>query len=121
MNHYRAQLAHTLRTTVSTRADQLIARGWDAQFVHNGSMADLAAGAVLAGSGNSGDAVRIVTDIAKLVKEQQQEVEQRGEGGGGAELNSMAVVALVKFFVLEWSVELDYQMYHDLPLELYLG
>ncbi|OJJ78341.1 hypothetical protein ASPBRDRAFT_37568 [Aspergillus brasiliensis CBS 101740] len=151
MNHYRAQLAHTLRTTVSTRADQLIARGWDAQFVHNGSMADLAAGAVLAGSGNSGDAVRIVTDIAKvrcesdglavvsfdetmfwrvspssqLVKEQQEEVEQRGEGGGGGgggeELSSMAVVALVKFFVLEWSVELDYQMYHDLPLELYLG
>ncbi|PYH63870.1 uncharacterized protein BO88DRAFT_447363 [Aspergillus vadensis CBS 113365] len=142
MNHYRAQLAHTLRTTVSTHAEHLIARGWDPQFVHNGSMADLAAGAVLAGSGNSGDAVRIVTDIAAVWYEgriksgdgldsivsfdetmfwrvpHQPEEEVGGERG---ELSSMAVVALVKFFVLEWSVELDYQMYHDLPLELYLG
>ncbi|PWY66229.1 hypothetical protein BO83DRAFT_410600 [Aspergillus eucalypticola CBS 122712] len=143
MNHYRAQVAHTLRTTVSTHADRLIARGWDAQFVHNGSMADLAAGAVLAGNGNSGDAVRIVTDIAAVWYEGRrrrtgdgsdsivsfdetmfwrvphQQVEE--VGGERGELSSMAVVALVKFFVLEWSVELDYQMYHDLPLELYLG
>lgn len=105
-------------------------------------MADLAAGAVLAGSGNSGDAVRIVTDIAAVWYEgrrkmgdgpdsivsldetmfwrvpHQQKEEVGGERGG---LSCMAVVALVKFFVLEWSVELDYQMYHDLPLELYLG
>ncbi|KAL3264898.1 hypothetical protein ABHI18_000319 [Aspergillus niger] len=143
MNHYRARLAHTLRTTVSTQADRLIARGWDAQFVRNGSMADLAAGAVLAGSGNSGDAVRIVTDIAAVWCEGRgngdglavisldetmfwrvphQPVEEvNREGGDSGELSSMAVVALVKFFVLEWSVELDYQMYHDLPLELYLG
>lgn len=111
-------------------------------------MADLAAGAVLAGSGNSGDAVRIVTDIAAVWYEGRrrrrtgdgldsivsfdetmfwrvphQQVEEAGEevGGERGELSSMAVVALVKFFVLEWSVELDYQMYHDLPLELYLG
>lgn len=106
-------------------------------------MADLAAGAVLAGSGNSGDAVRIVTDIAAVWCEGRgngdglavisldetmfwrvphQPVEEvNREGGDSGELSSMAVVALVKFFVLEWSVDLDYQMYHDLPLELYLG
>jgi len=31
------------------------------------------------------------------------------------------VAALVKFFVLEWSQPLDYQLYHDLPTELFLG
>lgn len=33
----------------------------------------------------------------------------------------MALVALVKCFVLEWSNELDYTLYHDLPLKVYLG
>ncbi|PWY79377.1 hypothetical protein BO94DRAFT_537393 [Aspergillus sclerotioniger CBS 115572] len=152
MNHHRSQLAQTLRSTVSTRPDRLIARGWDAQFVQDGSMADMAAGAVLAGSGNSGDAVRIVTDIAAVWCESREDITSydetmfwrveptplsplspsvisddsftSGPGGnnsGSEGLSSMAVVALVKFFVLEWSVELDYQMYHDLPLELYLG
>ncbi|CAI7567452.1 unnamed protein product [Penicillium glandicola] len=36
-------------------------------------------------------------------------------------LDPMTVIALVKFFVLEWSTELDYEMYHDFPLEMYLG
>ena len=117
-------------------------------------MADMAAGAVLAGSGNSGDAVRIVTDITAVWCEGRDDVTSYDEtmfwrveptppisplsppsvisddiatsspgskNSGSEELSSMAVVALVKFFVLEWSVELDYQMYHDLPLELYLG
>lgn len=30
----------------------------------------------------------------------------------------MDVVALVKCFVLEWSTDFDYQMYHDLPLTM---
>lgn len=36
-------------------------------------------------------------------------------------LDPMTVIALVKCFVLEWSVNLNYQMYHDFPLEMYLG
>lgn len=36
-------------------------------------------------------------------------------------LSTMHAIALVKFFVLEWSSDLDYQMYRDFPLELYLG
>lgn len=31
------------------------------------------------------------------------------------------IVALTKVFVLEWSQELDYQLYHDLPVELLLA
>jgi hypothetical protein len=31
------------------------------------------------------------------------------------------LVALTKFFVLEWSQELDYQLYHDLPVEILLA
>lgn len=35
-------------------------------------------------------------------------------------LNPMAIVALLKCFVLEWSNELDSILYHDLPLKIYL-
>ncbi|PYI02116.1 hypothetical protein BO78DRAFT_390490 [Aspergillus sclerotiicarbonarius CBS 121057] len=111
MNHHRSQLAQTLRSTVSTRPDQLIARGWDAQFVRDGSMADMTAGAVLAGSGNSGHAVRIVTDVTAVWCEGREDMTSPGGNSGNGELSSMAVVALVKFFVLEWSVGLNYQMY----------
>jgi len=31
------------------------------------------------------------------------------------------IIALTKFFVLEWSQELDYQLYHDLPVELFMA
>lgn len=31
------------------------------------------------------------------------------------------VVALTKFFVLEWSQDLDYELYHDLPVEVLLA
>lgn len=36
------------------------------------------------------------------------------------ELTADAVIALTKFVVLEWSQELDYQLYHDLPMTLLL-
>jgi len=37
------------------------------------------------------------------------------------ELGLDGIVALTKFFVLEWSQELDYQLYHELPTALYVG
>lgn len=131
MDQHRHLLAETLRSAVSQWPERLDARGWRPQFVRE-SMADIAANAVLAGRGNSGDAVRVVTDIAVTLWD--------GTASGLDEtvfwrcaathpmsssspslLNPMAVAALVKCFVLEWSNELDYQMYHDLPLELCLG
>jgi hypothetical protein len=31
------------------------------------------------------------------------------------------LVGLTKYFILEWSTELDYQLYHDVPMQLLLG
>lgn len=94
-------------------------------------MADMASSAVLAGSGNSGDVVRIVTDIALLWWGHSTRMADldattfwrspRSWTKSSSSLEPMAVVALVKCFVMEWSNELDYQMYHDLPMELFLG
>jgi hypothetical protein len=66
MDHYRNRLATTLRLAVSNRPEKLIAKGWDSQFV-SCEIADMASGAVLAGRGNSGDAVRVVTGIAAVL------------------------------------------------------
>ncbi len=32
-----------------------------------------------------------------------------------------AIIALTKFFVLEWSQELDYQLYHNIPVDVLLA
>ncbi|KAL4887375.1 hypothetical protein BJY04DRAFT_1785 [Aspergillus karnatakaensis] len=128
MDQYRSQLAETLRHTVSKWPEKLISRGWDPRFVRE-EMADLAVGAVLAGHGNSGDAVRVVTDIALTlwdgpVSELDETFFWRSTGTKGPDLSILdpaTVAALVKSFVLEWSIELNYQLYHDFPLELYLG
>ncbi|CAJ2503274.1 Uu.00g106680.m01.CDS01 [Anthostomella pinea] len=135
MDAHRSQLAAQLRRTVAERADALRAWGWDAQFVRD-NMAHMAASAVLAGSGNSGDSVRVVTDIVAVMIgdwdfAQLDEVcfwrrsaAEEGEGGTEAqqgELDAQAVVALTKVFVLEWSQEFDYQMYHGLPISMYFG
>ncbi|RJE17882.1 hypothetical protein PHISCL_09785 [Aspergillus sclerotialis] len=127
MDQYRSRLAETLRSVVMEWPERLETKGWESHFVR-GTMADMAASAVLAGTGNSGDAVRIVTDIALTLWDGT--ISQLDEtsfwrypysDSGSSILSPMAVVALVKCFVLEWSTDLDYQMYHDLPLELYLG
>ena len=81
---------------------------------------------VQAGSGNSGDSVRVVTDAALLLSaENPEQLDEtdfwrkgRHEKSQGSDLSPNAIVALKKCFVLEWSVESDYQMYHDLPPEL---
>lgn len=127
MDRYRDRLAETLRSTVIKWPERLDAKGWDPQFVR-GTMADIAASAVSAGSGNSGDAVRIVADITLTLwdgpmSQLDETTFWRDEhcNSGSSALSPMAVVALVKCFVLEWSIDLDYQMYHDFPLEMYLG
>lgn len=127
MDQYRCQLAETLRSAVAKWPEKLDSRGWDFRFVRE-SMADMAASAVLAGSGNSGDVVRIVTDIAlTLWNGAISELDETSfwrytvTPSNSPTLNPIAVVALVKCFVLEWSNDLDYQMYHNFPLEMYLG
>ncbi|KAJ5609927.1 hypothetical protein N7528_009193 [Penicillium herquei] len=102
-------------------------RGWDSRFVRH-EMGDMASSAILAGQGNSGDAVRVVTDIALSLWDGDVSAldetyfwRQSVAEPYPSTLSLMAVIALVKCFVLECSVNLDYQLYHDLPLDLYLG
>lgn len=130
MDQHRHQLAETLRSAVAQWPERLDARGWHPQFVRE-SMADMAASAVMAGRGNSGDAVRVVMDIAVTLWDGTisgldetvfwRHTTAHSMSSASSLLDPMAVAALVKCFVLEWSNELDYQMYHDLPLELCLG
>ena len=45
----------------------------------------------------------------------------RSPSSADVSLTPQMVIALTKCFVLEWSVEFDYQIYHDLPTELLFG
>ena len=125
MDEFRQSLASRIREFINTKPQQLEANGWSAQFVR-GAMGELAANAILAGSGNSGDSVRIVTDAALLLLNEDLSVldetnfwrKERHVLRKGSALSTGAVIALTKCFVLEWSIEFDYQMYHDLPPEL---
>lgn len=66
IDHFRPYLADTLRFAVAKWPEKLDARGWNPRFVREG-MAYLAASAVSASQGNSGDAVRVVTEIAAML------------------------------------------------------
>ncbi|KAI1416152.1 hypothetical protein F5Y13DRAFT_154681 [Hypoxylon sp. FL1857] len=127
MDAHRSTLASLLKTTVEAHPDVFRPRGWDPEFVRH-NMGHMAASAILAGSGNSGDLVRVVSDVAvKYVGDwdvgRLDEVVfwRRPDVKEVRELDPQAVVALTKFFVLEWSQEFDYQLYHHLPISLYFG
>ncbi|ORY55277.1 uncharacterized protein BCR38DRAFT_506287 [Pseudomassariella vexata] len=122
LDSYRGQLAALLKKTVRDKPYLMDKRGWDPQFVRH-NMGDMAASAVLAGEGNSGDLVRIVTDIARALVEdwdmaQIDEVYFWRRPDLKRQLDIAGVIALIKVFVVEWSTEFDYQMYHDLPMSL---
>ena len=125
MDKFRQSLALRLREFIDTKPQQLEANGWSAEFVR-GAMGELAANSVLAGSGNSGDSVRVVTDAALLLSKGDPSAldetnfwrRERHVFREGSWLSTSAIIALTKCFVLEWSNEFDYQMYHDLPPEL---
>ena len=125
MDEFRQSLASRLRGFINSKPQQLEANGWSAEFVR-GAMAELAANSVLARSGNSGDSVRVVTDAALLLSDEYPSVldetdfwrEDRHVLSKGSRLSTNAVIALTKCSVLEWNIEFDYQMYHDLPPEL---
>ena len=123
MDSYRHQLASTLKQFVHNNPASLDARGWNPKFVRE-SMGDMAAGAILAGSGNSGDLVRVVTEIVlamvgdwgfpRLDNVRFWRNDQR-------HLDLEGVVALTKVFVLEWSNEFVYQLYHELPITIHFA
>ena len=127
MDRLRKNLASQLRLAVKEHSEQLEAQDWSTNFVKN-SMADIAASSVLAGGGNSGDSVRVVTDVVMVSQKPKEckrdEIRFWREGRDhiypDSQLPSDVVIALTKCFVLEWSVDFDYQMYHGLPPELLL-
>ena len=129
MDKHRPHLAFRLREFIHEQPEQLEANGWAGTFVR-GAMAELAANSVLAGSGNSGDSVRVVTDTALLLSLSKKDStvldetdfwrSERHDLSEDSPLSAAAIIALTKCFVLEWSVEFDYQIYHDLPPELLL-
>ncbi|XDG04556.1 hypothetical protein ABKA04_004171 [Annulohypoxylon sp. FPYF3050] len=127
MDAHRTQLAAIIKSTVEEHPDVFRTRGWDAGFVRN-NMGFMGSSAVLAGRGNSGDSVRVVTDIVavyvgdwEVSKLDEVFFWRRDDVWDIKELDKEAVVALTKLFVLEWSQEFDYQLYHHLPISLYFG
>ena len=125
MDKFRTALASALYSAVQKNHHQLQAKGWSPEFFDR--MADLASNSVLAGSGYSGDSVRVVTDAALLLWQSSNPMEldetafwREGRHGMDPDgpLQIDAIIALTKFFVVEWSQEFDYQMYHDLPPQL---
>jgi hypothetical protein len=68
--------------------------------------------------------VRVVSDIVLVLTEgwdraRLDTVKFWRLPEGKRSLDTDAVIALTKVFVLEWSNEFDYQLYHDLPISLY--
>jgi hypothetical protein len=122
MDRFRSELAALLKRTVSTKPYLLERKGWESNFVRS-SMGEMAASAVLLGKGNSGDLVRVVTDIMLALVDEWgmdhlDEVHFWRLPDEEKELNMVGAVALTKVFIVEWSNEFDYQMYHDLPVNL---
>ncbi|MCJ1348047.1 hypothetical protein MMC31_006278 [Peltigera leucophlebia] len=131
---HREALALKLKTAVTREENQLKLKswGWKDSFIKN-HMGSIAANSVKKSAGESGDNVRIVTDIAKLIvqgssvdlDETHFWREQIGNRTGdpatlvvNPSLEPGTIIALTKLFVLEWSNELDHKLYEDLPLEL---
>jgi hypothetical protein len=132
MEKYRPRLAEQLRKAAKSYHIELVDAGWNPTFARD-YMGDMAASAVLAGRGNSGDAVRIVTALTELIY--PATIQQRDETSFWRQhenlssspitveedLEPEAVTALVKCFIIEWSVNFNYQMYHQLPMTLFLS
>jgi hypothetical protein len=129
MNNFRAELASLLKNTIAEHPAAFDNIGWNPEFVRK-SMGEMALSAVLAGSGDSGDLVRVVTDTVRVYLKHTEldqhfetldEVRFWRQADTERKLDTAGVIALTKFFVLEWSVETDYQLYHQLPLLLNFG
>ena len=137
MNKHRAKLAELVRETVEDVSKRSYLYrdgiGYDMRFV-NGKMGSMAASAILKGGGDSADLVRVVTDVVRVFLGGHRYLHSGFEGldivnfwrrpeSGDVDLRQdhQAVIALTKFFVLEWSIATDYQLYHQLPVTLNFG
>lgn len=133
MDLYREALASQLKTAVTSEEHQQRLKnwGWKESFIKN-HMGNNAANSVKKSVGESGDNVRIVTDIAKLLVQGisvdletsfwRGQIENRKRDPATLVVNPTlepdTIIALTKLFVLEWSHELDHKLYEDFPLEL---
>jgi len=130
MNRFRRQLAELLKNSVLSQSTKqaLIEKYWKEPFVSD-NMGEMAASAVRLGGGDSGDSVRVVTDIMYVLfkgtrrsisLKDLDEVEfwRLPEKQRMVKDDLVWAVALTKVFVLEWSIEFDYQMYHNIPIYL---
>jgi hypothetical protein len=128
MNSYREELASLIGDTVRDKESALIEAGWSPEFLRT-SMAEMASSSVMFGRGNSGDLVRIVAGLVDILVDNSDGGESINKDQTSfwrsserpAKLDLDGVVALTKFFVLEWSQELNYQLYHQLPVTVYLS
>lgn len=128
MNRYRDELANVISNTVREKESALVEAGWSAEFLKT-SMADMASSSVMFGRGNSGDLVRIVAGLVDALVDNSDGGESINKDKTSfwrnsdrpAKLDLDGIVALTKFFVLEWSQELNYQLYHQLPATVYLS
>lgn len=129
MNKFRKGLAQVLRQNIKERPHDLEVNGWKPKFIRE-SMPDIAYSSVMTGVRDSGDAVRIVTDAILLSWNGTAEAldettfwraQLKSSSSDDAPLTLQMLIALTKCFVLEWSIEFDYQIYHDLPTELLFG
>lgn len=67
MNKFRDKLAALIKRTIKEKRQALYRDGvgYDMRYV-NGSMGDMAESAILKGSGDSPDLVRVVTDVVRV-------------------------------------------------------
>ena len=132
MNEYRPVLARGLEAAAHEQAHELKRRGWNPAFVDN-HMAAVAKTSTMQSGGENGDSVRIVTDVALLYSQYKDESRldethfwreqlRKRKDSQNAEvkidLSGDAIVALTKYWVLEWSHELDHRIHEILPHEL---
>ncbi|KAI9695927.1 MAG: hypothetical protein M1836_006044 [Candelina mexicana] len=129
MNAHRKALGSRLRHAVSQNHAELERLGWAADFVAD-SMGHIATTSVQAGAGNSGDSVTVVAAAASLCwsgscmnldETKFWRVGRHRLADGDSELLTDAIVALTRLPILEWSNKFDYQMYHDLPTQLFFA
>jgi hypothetical protein len=105
MDRFRHQLAALLKQTLFSQPHLLERKGWERNFFRS-SMGEMAASTVLLGKGNSGDLVRVVTDIMRaLVDEwtmdQLDEMHFWRLPNKEMELNLVRAVAITKMFIVE--------------------
>lgn len=137
INQYRRSLATVVKRAVKTHRRELFARGWNLEFVL-GPMAKLAASSIMEGGGKSPDMVRVVVAIVEILCFGERSIRRLYNEKSDhtlfwsrsitspyvsiadldIETNLDAMVALTRFFVIEWSTNLDRQLFHALPKEL---